>query len=163
MLTPEFLSRFPPILPEKPERQLFFDFLDAETQIALITRRYDPVAIATMPVVTQDERRAQLQGISQGLADGTIEATTARLKGIELAMRNLGMLSDKNRAEKVSTRDPESVEDLISALKGFQGNTLRDAQFVNRKAILEEYGNSGTIRETSGKIRATKKIKREKQ
>ena len=160
---PKVEDRFPPVPEESRPRKLYFDALDVGSIIKLESLGYAPRIIASMPTTTPEERRIQLSGVLQGLSDGTIEGNTQRLKGVELALKTLGMLTDTHKEDSAPVRSPETTRELIDALKGFGGSTLRKATTnVNRDSILEQYGNGAVKQEAIGKLRATKKVKKDK-
>lgn len=157
------LDRFPSLPDDKKGRKLFFDECPPEVMAELQNRGYDPVIITTMPTATSKEKMTQLEGIGQGLADGTIQGSTQRLKGIELAMRSLGMLSEKSKQVDDRVKDRSSTLMLIEELKGKQGSTLRnEASVVDRDTILEKFGGGAKVKKSKGTMKGAKSIKKEK-
>ena len=151
-------DRFPQ-LPDGVTRKLYFDAIDAKWLSILESRGYRPIMIMTMPIDTADGRKEQLTGVLQGLADGTITGESQRLKGVELALKTLGMLTDTHRDVKSATRQPESTIEMINALKNTSGNTLHGSgKVVDQKALLEQYSNAPKETKAKGKLRATRKV-----
>ena len=155
-------ERFPKLPESQAIRRVYFDILDAASAIALTKNRYEPVHIMAMPVGTVEQRREQLAAVLQGLADGTIDGDSQRLKGLELALKTLGMLTDVGRETSKPSNDPQTTKDLIEALRASVGSTLKAVTGVNRDDILEAYGQGGAREEITGKIRARKSIKKDK-
>jgi hypothetical protein len=118
-------AEFPPI---STPRNVYFTALESYDRDHLRQRGYAPFVLMELPRATDEDHKAYLLALAQGMADGTIIATTARLNACELEMKARKMLLQKEVVVG-KTKKTRSTEELLASFgkshHGFTSTTMQ--------------------------------------
>ena len=104
------LLRFPPT---QSKRAVYFDVMDAALREALVMQGYRPKLLMELPRESEEDSRAYLLALAQGMSEDTIFASKERLNACELEMKARKMLTAKE-LPATKTRSEESVESILA-------------------------------------------------
>jgi hypothetical protein len=124
----DFDDRYPPLAEPRP---IFFEDLDQASKGWLVENNYLPRILFELPRVTEEDHRAYLMALSQGMAEGTIPVSHQRLKACELEMRARKMLLPRE-APVTKTRLELTTEQLLDnfgkSRHGFNKTTMQQVE-----------------------------------
>lgn len=121
------LEVFPEVPTEARPRAVYFKMLTLLDRTALKNRGYIPTCLLELPRGTPEQEVAYLMAKVQGIEEGTIIASEAEVKALELEMKAYNLLSQKHVVVRFNLGEKQKGKSLEEVFNTWQSSrhTLR--------------------------------------